>query len=217
MAEDYELLIKNNQEELERKKTEMRDIKEQFILFAGAFVGQWFNSVTRNYVKEYADISIELRKEKLEKLKKEVTKLEKEANTYVTECLMPEDIWWHQKEDTKLSYEFRVNSPPEFLSRALRPALGRLGPILGKYGYVNIRTEGIREHPVWCEWEFKDDRMAIEGKACYPFGIEWSDSMIESIKKYHELHQQALKIQERLETLKKEMIREQAENLWESV
>lgn len=214
MAEDYELLIKNNQEELDRKKTEMSEIKDQFIIFSGAFVGQWFNSVTRNYVKEYADISIDLGKEKLENLKEEVMKLESEANTYANECLMHETLWWHQKENESLSYEFRANSPPEFLSRALRPALGRLGPILGKYGYVNIRTEGMREHPVWCEWDFQDERMTIEGRACYPFGIVWSDSMIESIKKYSELHQQALKILERIEILKKEMVREQAESLW---
>ncbi len=217
MAEDYELLIKNNQEELERKKAEMGEIKEQFIIYAGAFIGQWFSSISRNYVKEYADISIELGKEKLEKLKEEVMQLEREAATYAKECLIPENIWWHQKKNSSLSYEFRANSPPEFLSRALRPALGRLGPVLGKYGYVNIRTEGLREHPVWCEWDHNDEKTVIEGRACYPFGIEWSDSMIESIKKYHELHQQAQKIIERIEVLKKEMIKEQAESLWGSI
>lgn len=95
--------------------------------------------------------------------------------------------------------------------------MGRLAPVLEKFGYIKIRTKGSKEHPVWCEWDFPDDRMTIEGRACYPYGVEWSDSMMDSIKKYNDLHQQAKKIVERIETLKKDMMREQVESLWDSV
>lgn len=92
MTQDYELLIKNNQDELEAKKTEMRRIKEEFINTAGVFLAQWFNSIAKNYVKEYADISIELGKEKLEQLRKDVAKLNSEASVLVGECLLPEKL-----------------------------------------------------------------------------------------------------------------------------
>ena len=217
MSKDYQVLIDNNFKELDDLKAAMEKLKEQFIIYAGVFIGQWYNSTTRNYVKRNADRSLELGKEKLEDLKHKVNKLEEKASEVTKECLSAPEIWWHVKEDMDLYYEFRSNSPPEFLSKALRPALGRLGPVLDEFGYVNVKTEGLREHPVWCEWDAPDDKSVIEGRACYPYGVEWSSSMIDTMKKYQTLHRQAIKVNERIEELKKEKVKQDADKLWDSV
>ena len=216
MAKDFDKLIKQKQEELEPFKSQMEELRQEFIRDSVNFVSEWYKKTAESHVERDADRTIKLGKEEIWQMKIEVLKLAEGAEAIVNDSLLDQKLWWHLTEDDDLSYSFYANKAPENLDIAIHFALGKLGIILEKFGYVRTESTGGREEDVWCEWDSSGNYHLPGGRPYYPYSINWSETMRDTITRYDNVHKQANSIVRKINSLRIEKKEHQAKDLWDS-
>lgn len=217
MVENFDNLIKQKQAELESLKPQMEEIRRQFTLDSAKFVSEWYKKTTEIYIERDADKTINLGKEKLGKMKAKVLKLVESAEAIIDEIFSNQKLWWHLVEDDNFFYSYYGNRAPDILDKPIRLALGKLGVILEEFGYVKTKSTGSREHDVWSEWDPSGNYHLSDGRPYYPYSVDWSETMQNTIMRYNELHGQAKRIRQEIDNLRREKKKHQAKNLWDSI
>lgn len=191
MSKDFDELITQKQEELNSLKSQMEEVRQQFIQDSARFIREWYEQTARYYVKSKgAEITIRLGKDKLKQMKAKVLELMENAEAIANKVLSDPKLWWHLVEGEDLSYSYFGFNPPYILNKAVSLALGKLGVVLEELGY---------------------------GQPYHPFGIGWSEEMQNTVKRYWRSHQQAKSKLTEIDSLRKEKKEQQAQNLWDSV
>lgn len=219
MTKDIDSLIKQKQEELNSLKLQMEQIRQRFVRDSTMFIRKWYEETTENYVINNAEKTINLGKEKLRQMKTKVLELIENAEEIANKALSNPELWWHLVENDELYYDYYGNAPPKILDKAIRYALGKLGTILEKFGYdVKTKSTGISfEGNVWCERDPSGRYHLPDSKPYYPYHVNWSEEMQNSIKKYNEICVKAKKVRKEINSLYNEKKKQQAKNLWDSI
>jgi len=210
VTEDLNGLISQAQAELDFLKCQMEVVRKQFAQDTVKFVREWYEKTAREYVDREADITLSLGKEKLAQMKSKVSKLIEDTETIVNQFLSDRKLWWHLVEDNELFY--LSSSPrvhPSFLDKNIRLALGKLGVTLEEFGYVKTKSPTLTEVGIWCEYP--------NGRPYYPYGIDWPETMQNTINKYSELCEKAKGKRGEIDCSIARKNEHHARNLWDSI
>lgn len=143
MAESIDTTT-NEPKELESRKSEMEDIRQQFIKASATFIAQWFNVTAKHYVCTDSQNTLRLGRDRLSSMKFKLHNLTENAERIVNEVLSDRSLWWHlaPKEEDGSAYPYLQceNKCPRIIDKPIRKALGKLGLILEEYGY-NVTTK----------------------------------------------------------------------------
>jgi hypothetical protein len=201
---DFGAEIEAAEKELEAIKSELRGIRQQFLLATTEFVRQWYRQQVEDFVKRNHDLTKKLAGERLSELKADLVKLENDTSTAISEHLDVDELWWQAKEVEQGYGAWAPN-----LDKPVRLAAGRLAIVLEKYGY--LASQGSE---VWREWDKNGDYHPPGARPYYPYSLDWSQSMRDSMKGYRELCSKAFRVTQTIRQLKQEKASSEAEELW---
>lgn len=210
---DYEKKINDLKNELKSFETRMETISKKFFDETAQFLTSWYEEKARDEIKRNSEVTNKIGKDQLAFLKKKLRDLQEKVKDVVTEFLGKEDLWWH-KSHGEQQYSFHGYSPPDIFRKGLRLAAGQLAPIMEEFGYF---SKDDPEHYFWRDRDFKGIIPIESNQPYYPFMIEWSPAINNSIADYNEAHMSCQKILEDIKRLEKEKSQKQAEDLWDSV
>lgn len=218
MSNDFDASIEVKENELKSLKSQMEEVRKQFVHDSTAFISKWYLEQAESYVKGSADITLSLGKDKIKQMKDKVKELQDNTGNITNEFLSDPELWWHLKENKDLSYDYHENAAPRGLDDAIRLALGKLGTILEEFGYdAKTKSTCGTDSDVWVEYDSTDRYHPPNGRPYFPHNMEWSNEMKNTIQKYSEMVNQVKNIRFKIFTLDLEKKKNEAGNLWDSV
>jgi hypothetical protein len=218
MASNIDTLIEKTEKELSPFYPRMEEIKIEFIKQTIIFASEWYAKTAKDYVIKYPEVTLNMSKEKLTKMKVQVSELIKNTEKIVKGELDNPALWWHQRPTINTSVDQYLpvaDKQPEILDRAIRHVLGRLGLILEDFWFrvtASGNTGSYREF-----WFEKSSDNAFSSSPIYPHLLMWSREMQETIRKYNTEYTQALALYMKITKFKDEKRRLQAIDRWESI
>jgi hypothetical protein len=210
MSRNFDAEIEEATRVLESIKSEMESVVQQFKSATAEFAAAWYWQETERVVKDKAEMSKELGVEKLSQLKAGVKALEQDAAKIVSEFLDVDSLWWHRTREDRQRYDLYGYRTTKGVDYAVRLALGRLAPILEKFGY--LPASGDRD--AWREWDSSGNYHPPKARPYYPYGLDWTERMKSLLTQYTELCKKALTAETQLAKVKGDKRRTEAEDLW---
>ena len=210
MTQNFDVEIAAAEARLNGLTSRMEQIRQSFMSTTVEFVRPLFWEQTESLVKREAELTKKLGVEKLAQLKSEVKALQDNTESIAAQFLNEDRLWWHLKPSEQM-YSYYGNRPPDGLDKAVRLIAGRVAPILEKYGYLSAN---LSEHGIWREWDASGNHHLPNSRPCYPYGLDWSDTMKALIQEYQRLHQDATRQANDVAKLKKAKEQSEAEDLW---
>jgi hypothetical protein len=219
MSDDFDRHIETKQAALEQAKAQMESIRQQFIGVATRLAGPWYQKQASSVVQSEHTTTSDLADDKLKSLKAEVANLVTNAEQPVAIAFGSTKLWWHLQSplpdldaattrgENNWRYRGYGHGPPETLQRALRFGLGALATILEKYGYLNTRVRGL----AWRESE------GSNSQPYYPFMVEWSPEMVESLEAYATKQDEADRLRQEIAQIMEKKKQAMAKARWDSV
>ena len=216
-----DLAISNEQEKLEKHKTEMQAVRQQFIKATGVFFMVWYNSTARNYVIRDSQNTLSLGKDRLKQLKVKLKDLTNNAEKLSNDFLSANSLWWHlspKDEDNNVSVYSQYGSKvPEIIDQPIRKGLGILGILLEEFGY-NVATKTGSYDDEVSVWNNKNiSPYPTNPVPYYPDSLDWSSDMKDLMKKYNEIYKQAQDAYSNMRRLQQSKVDKQAADLWDSL
>jgi hypothetical protein len=206
---NFDAEMEATEKELEGIKSELESISRQFLLATAELVRHSYRQLVETLVKDKPKLTKRLGVERLSQLKVDLRELENNAQNAVSEFLDVDKLWWHRAEGDQQYSDLPQRHSD--LDKALMLAVGKLAPVLEKYGY--LPTEST-DPGIWREWDKTARRRALDARPYYPHRLEWSQSMKDSIQRYAALHAKGLETAAKLARLKEEKASREAEELW---
>src|SRR5689334_18971347 len=143
MSRDFESEIQAAEAVLQVTVDQLEQIAQEFITATAEFFRSWYWEEAQDQVKRKPDLTKKLGVEQLSKMKAEVKALQDDAPNIASEFLNEDSPWWHRTRKEHMYYGFNGNRPPDMLDTPLRLALGKLAPILEKYGYISAQGDPL--------------------------------------------------------------------------
>lgn len=216
------IILKKKESELITLRSDLEELKLQFINETSIFAAKWFEETARQYVTKYSDYTLTLGAKKIAEIRASVNNLIGESDKIVRTRLSQPNIWWHENPNLHTAlreYEQLGNKEvgqkfPEILDLPVRCALGELGFILEKYGYNVTTGSYAQSYPEF--WFYASENQKIRASPYFPHLLEWSKDMQETIQEYDNLYRQALTLFGEIQEIKDKQKRQQVLGLWDS-
>jgi hypothetical protein len=201
MAKIFSEIEKEINKEIKNKFIELEMEKDKFIKIACGFCVDWVRAYAEKKAFQYNIRVSEKLGLKLREFKHEVDDFCQEVPELVRKELSKKNYWQHYElfevsdvnpEKFESSYDFGVYGVL-ILDRGMRLAIGKLGFVLKKYGYLNPDKDSTDQ------WEQKS------GTFCCPFPLKWSKDLSDIAKIYGEKLEEFRKLNLKLsQTIKEE-------------
>jgi hypothetical protein len=215
---DLERLVHEKGAQLEPLLARMEEQRDRFVNETITFAAKWYEDMAKQYVTKKSDVTLNLSREKLVKMKVAVSELLKNADKTVTTALSDSEIWWHlnpRAYESVSQYERVGERFPIVLDTPIRRALGELGVILEHFGYGVVANGSYKGRYM----EFWYDYLSGPGSTTspyFPHMLMWSEEMQNALKRYDELYKQAIVIFNEMKRFQAEKTKRQASELWDS-
>ena len=142
------IILKKKESELITLRSDLEELKLQFINETSIFAAKWFEETARQYVTKYSDYTLTLGAKKIAEIRASVNNLIGESDKIVRTRLSQPNIWWHENPNLHTAlreYEQLGNKEvgqkfPEILVVPVRSPSENFAFILEKYGY-NVTTD----------------------------------------------------------------------------
>lgn len=218
MSEDIDVQIERKETELSPLRQCMEELKNEFIKETVSFASEWYKRTSKEYVTKYPEVTLNMKEEKIAKMKAQVNELIRDTEKIVRGELENPALWWHQRHrlhDSIEQYLQVADKYPAILDRAVRHVLGRLGLILEEYGF-NVAASGNTGsfQEFWFDHPHGADSTS---NPYYPHILKWSEKMQDIIRDYNTQYTQAIAIYSEIQRLKEEKKKQQAMNRWDSI
>ena len=222
MIENIDVSIGKKEVELQPLLLHMERCKLQFINDTTQFARAWFVKEALEYAMKKPEITLQLDKEQLAKMKEQVNNLANNADKIVTNSLLDPELWWHRTPHVnadaaayeQLGNDTVGNKFPEVLDKAVRRALGELGTILEQFGY-GVTTSALNVS--YAEFWFERNQETGGIHPFFPHLLEWSQEMQNTVMKYDVVYKKGLAVFKEIMLLKDEKKRQEAAALWNSI
>ena len=219
-TENIEATITNKQKELELRKLELEESKQQFIKASAVFVAQWYNETAKRYVCTDPQNTLRLGRNELSHMKIKLKDLSDNAVGIANEFLSERSLWWHlapkDEDNHSFSYEKYGNKCPDIIDKPIRKVLGKLGVLLEEYGY-DVTTKGAGSSDIVSVWNNKNvSPYPINPVPYYPDSFDWSKDMQNMMRRYNEIYKQACDTYSDIKRLQQSKLAKQAADLWNS-
>ncbi|MBD3246701.1 MAG: hypothetical protein GF333_06770 [Candidatus Omnitrophica bacterium] len=167
------------------------------------FLSQWYEDTSAAYVKNDTRHTSSLKSAQLEEMRDEVSRLILAADKIVEGILSAPEVW------EPFSFESGAREhKPGALKEAVRKALGRLAPILDRYGYLNTP----QEKGYWSECNAIGRGLRSE---C-PYMVNFPRQVEQSFDEYRELTREAVLLHRKKLRVRQAQEKQKIEDMWES-
>ena len=195
MTESIDTSIANLQKQLELDKSEMEEIKKQFIEASAVFIANWYSLTAKNHVLKDSQNTLRLGRDILSSMKIKLKSLMDDSKNIANEFLDERSLWWHFAPKIEINngspYLQCGHKCPEIIDKPIRKALGKLGVLLEEYGY-NINTKGGNSGDDVSAWNNKNvSPYPTNPVPYYPDSCDWSKEMIDIMRSYDETYKKA--------------------------
>ncbi len=218
MSEELDVLIQRKETEFSVFCKRMEQLKNDFIREMTDFAPEWYKKIAQYYVSNYSQVILNMRTEKIAKMKTQINELIRNSEKIVKGELENPELWWHKKPFLPASIEQYLqvgDKKPEIIDNAVRRVLGCLGLILEAYNYnVTTKSNTGSFEEFWFDRPHGPDSDPVP---YYPHLLKWSEQMEETIQEYNAQYINALPLFTEIENLKDEKKQRQALNLWDSI
>ncbi|MCP1184981.1 hypothetical protein [Paenibacillus sp. 1781tsa1] len=210
---NYDEEIARKQTEVEAKKDEMAHIHTVFMQRLALFFNKLYAEKAKKLVTDNAEKSYEVGEDNLKLLKQDVQLLIERSHELISEHLDKEELWWHQRENSKTYRHINEHRIPDFLEEQLRLVYGELGKVFEKHKIITIREHSdTRTHTgVMSDFGRKN------GKIRYAYSFDLSEDVLQALNIYSEEHRKATVIISQIEELKREKAVTQIGDVWDSL
>jgi hypothetical protein len=216
MTINIDALIENKENQLYPFIATMEKLESDFLSQTTCFAKEWFHKIVREYISKYPEVTLKMKEEKLGNMKTSLNELVLNAEQTIKKSMDKPEVWWHKKPNQTTStnqYTQNTDKYPETVDQAVRCVLGQLGTILQENGFcvtANENAEEVRE--AW----FIQAKDTEQITPYYPYKLEWSFEMQQTIQKYQTQYTPALAIFTEIQGLKEEKKSQQALARWDS-
>lgn len=215
MERDFDSEIATARGEVEAISTQMEQVRQRILTATADFLPSWIRERAKREVQGDSTVTLALGPEKLREVKGEVERLAAGGSELVEKHVNKKSVWWHLSPvvDYKHDYDpgYDKNLPKAFAA-PIRTAMGQLGVLLQRYGYIGEKSRG--------PW-ISRDRTASQFGASLPsyFGLEvdWPQSLRDDTAKYAELLKKAQARMRTITEIESEKARTTAADLWDTV
>ena len=221
--EELDNLIKKKEKELLLFSSRMENLRLDFAKETIDFAIEWYRKTVKTYIMKFPEITLNMKEERIHKMKTKVNELIKNADKIVYDELSNPELWWHQRpnlEDPVDLYTQVSDKYPEIVNRAVRHILGQLGVILEEFGYHVTTTASPGAYPeFWFDSQarFNPQTGRYSSAPYFPHLLKWSKEMQYTIVKYNAQFTLALQLFKETQTHKDEKQKIQANARWESI
>ncbi len=203
--------------ELEKQEATLRDQMEEtcqeFLQVTSEFAIEWFQSRVQQEVTSRPKLAKQLGVERLRQIKSELKALVSEAPNIVNKHINPEKYWAHRgalpdtNGDYTVAFRYKIQGRrgPDELEGAVSQLLGYAGAILVKHRIANTERRD--------DWHVNGGG----GLPGYTHGYEWSDNMMNVMRRYSELYDEWLKLHQELKEVQRQRGEAEAKDLWDQV
>lgn len=205
MEKDFAKEIESRREQIQAVCDQMESLKTEFTKGVSPFVKHWIETIARQYIERNPEKALQLGKERLTLLKRDVKKLSEESESICGEIFSNKDFW---PETRELITQNQLG---------VKMVFGKLGTLLEAFELVKsqAQTEGDREP--WSQYDRSGNRREFDGTAVYPHSIELPDSVKKLLEEYRNCFQRKESLIREIEGLEFEKLQVQATNLWDSL
>ncbi|MGO9018392.1 MAG: hypothetical protein ACLQVJ_08585 [Syntrophobacteraceae bacterium] len=196
--------------QIEALREQAEPATRQFLHNTVLFLCDWARRNVDRAVTSHPELTKQLGKERLSRLKIELAQLNDEMPEHVQKHLNQKELWLHrgeiQQQRAKYSlspYEFSGNRPPDKLNDKVRMLLGYTGALLVKFGFAKYDRNSV--------WEL--DSTGASPK--YKYGFDWSQGMKTTLNRYADVYYQLSQLAESLESTKRKKAEAEAKQLWD--
>ncbi|TAL15862.1 hypothetical protein EPN96_11310 [bacterium] len=214
---DTELEIMKNK--IDGLREEMKSTVDRFLATIPGFLSQEYLRLTTSYVEKYPDKTLLLPKETLVEIKREVGALCQKTNEIVQEHIKTKIAW--ETLDDQNAPSGMARATRQGITGQLRFALGLLGPILEKGGYVSTTPNGDKTE-VDC-WPHENiltntgkSRVVVK-KISFPLAVTWSKEMDLLYKRMEEIIREFYKLELEKKGVEKRIAEKRASERWKSI
>ncbi len=194
-------------------RDQMEETCQKFLQVTSEFAIEWFQSRVQQEVTSRPKLAKQLGVKRLRQIKSELKALVPEAPNIVNKHINPEKYWAHRgalpdnSDDHEVVWRYRIRGRrgPDELQGAVRQLLGYAGAILVKHGIANTERRD--------DWDVDGGG----GLPRYKYGYEWSDNMMNVMRRYSELYDEWLKLHQESKKVQRQKDEAEAKDLWDQV
>lgn len=213
--DNFEQRIAAKEAELTGAVAQLEATRAQFLPIAAQIAVDWWTATARREV-ETDPVTENLSGEQLGALNADVQQLCSEATKHVEEFFSDSKPWWHLQNPLLahshgLEYFYHVmgNRGSDQLDKPLRGLLGKLGPILERYGYLKRDADLRRTNgSAW--------REPSSSKPHYPFALDWPKQLTPIVERYQPQLKPAQELVTDIARLRREQKEAAAGQRWDS-
>jgi len=222
--DDFEQRIAAKEGSLKTAIEQLESIRKEFVPLAAKFAADWWASTAKSEVERDA-VTEKLTDEQLSKLKGDVQDLCTVAQRHVEEFFADSKAWWHLQSPlvgspVAPSYFYFLDGSrgPDQIIKPLRFVLGKIAPILEKYGYLarDSRLSKGRGSG-WREYDSTGNHHLPNGRPYYPSQLEWPKQFTSLIERYSAQMRDANDLLTGIESVRREQKQTAAKKRWDSV
>jgi hypothetical protein len=212
---NFDQRIAAKEGELNSAVAQLEAIRKQFLPIVAQVAVEWWTATARREV-ETDPTTEKLSDEQISSLKADVQLLCSDAALHVEEFFSGSKTWWHLQNPLVahthgLEYFYHVmgNRGPDQLDKPLRGVLGKLGPLLEKYGYLQ-RDASLRR-TYGNAW-----RDPSSSKPHYPFSLDWPKPLTPLVDRYQTQLKAAQELVTDIASIRREQKEAAAGKRWDS-
>jgi hypothetical protein len=227
MSQDFDTRIAGKRTALASILATMEGIRLEYIKATIPIVKAIWQHESRTQVERDNAITEKLSDARLRELKAEIQNLEEEAENKITPFLNSADAWWHLQPELKYEqgglaqHTYRSYTKPiglpDVLDKQTRFAVGLLGPILKKYGFLASRSSGGRMTQEWVEWDIGGNAQSSKARPLYPRKLEAPVNLCALAEKYATAQDQARAVLKEIQDIEEEKKRSAAAKRWDDI
>ena len=204
------------EEDIARINSQIAALREQaepalqkFLQNTVLFLCDWSRQTVERAVTSSPELTKQLGKEGLSRLKSELAQLTREMPDHVQKHLNKNELWLHRGEippRDKYSqgpYDFHSNRQPDKVNDQVRILLGYAGALLVKFGLAMYDKNS--------SWE--QDTATASTK--FKYGFDWSEDMKRCLLTYSEIYNRLSQLAEELASTKRQKAETEAKELWD--
>lgn len=200
---DFDKQLDDLYNQKRKKQAEMEEICKKFINETQKFTIEWYKKEIEQKVVSNPELTKKHGKPVLSKLKEECKNLIQNVPEITQKYVNDDKYWSHRLSDEASKKEllkFEYDRPfGSCLNKAVRSNIGLVAELLIKYGYENEKDGSyIKTHAGWK----------------YRYGYTWSEQLDEYNRKYAELNQDLINLNNDIEQINENKIENEAKDLW---
>ncbi len=204
----YQLAISDKKALLKPLLDKMEELRVEVLAPTVRYLKEFYEKEVKRFLSEESEVAAKLSLEQMKQFKSDIHALKDDAESFMSERFKNNKLWWHISPTarpihdvfSRLSTNETTHGAHGLIHFEIRIAMGRLGPILNKYGISKPSF-----------WTARGTELPA-----YPYGFDWSTEVSEVMERYGVIFAQASTLTREISELEDEFEKEITRTRWDA-